>query len=391
MQAASANCAKQLLTMYSLAGYGKMIADEARMDAYVHAMRHAIKPGSVVVDLGSGPGMFALLAAQMGARRVFAIEPENVIQVGRDAARDHGFSDRIEFIQDFSTRVSLPEQADVIVSDLHGVLPWHSQHIPSIIDARSRLLAPDGILIPARDSLWAAAVEDFQHYEELVKPWDSNGIPLSSGRKLAVNLWTKFRVAPENLLSESICWHELDYYQVDDANVCKDLSLTATRSGTVHGLAIWFDADLLAGKGFSNAPGAEQVIYGNAFFPFKEPVAVAAGDRIDVRVEARLIGDDYVWRWDTTVWSQAETKASFKQSTLLGTPLSPSQLRKRASSYVPTPNDDGAIARFVLSQMDGSNSIQQIANAVVKVFPQRFGNESAAIDLVAEISEKYSE
>ncbi|HEU4769346.1 MAG TPA: 50S ribosomal protein L11 methyltransferase, partial [Pyrinomonadaceae bacterium] len=108
--------------MYSVSGYGKMIADEARMGAYIRAMRQAIKPGAVVVDLGCGPGVFALLAVEMGARRVFAIEPDSVIQVGRDAAREHGLGNRIEFIQDLSTKVSLPERADVIVSDLRGVL-----------------------------------------------------------------------------------------------------------------------------------------------------------------------------------------------------------------------------------------------------------------------------
>src|SRR5688572_11008807 len=102
--------------MYSLPAYGKMIVDAVRMDAYVRAMCQTIRPGSVVIDLGCGPGLFALIACQLGARRVFAIEPNNIIQVARDTAREHGFSDRIEFIQELSTKVTLPEQADVIVS-----------------------------------------------------------------------------------------------------------------------------------------------------------------------------------------------------------------------------------------------------------------------------------
>src|SRR5688572_27173656 len=145
--------------MYSLAAYGKMIVDAARMDAYVRALRKAIRPGAVVVDLGCGPGLFALIACQLGARRVFAIEPNDVIQVARDAAREHGLSDRIEFIQELSKKVTLPKRADVIVSDLRGVLPWFGQHIDSIIDARSRFLAPDGVLIPARDRVWVTIAD----------------------------------------------------------------------------------------------------------------------------------------------------------------------------------------------------------------------------------------
>lgn len=378
--------------MYNISAYGKMIADAPRMDAYVAALRKAIKPDSVVVDLGSGPGFFAILACRLGARRVFAIEPSNAIQVGRDAAREYGLSDRIEFIQDLSTKVTLPEQADVIVSDLRGVLPWFQHSITSIIDARSRLLRPGGVLIPRLDRLWAAVVENPARYAEIVEPWEANGhgVALSSGRNLVVNYWTKLRVRQEDLLGQPVFWHELDYQQTEEVNVCKNVSLHIARKGTAHGLSIWFDTELCSGVGFSNAPGNAELIYGQGFFPFQQPLEVATGDRIDVRVEARLIGDDYVWRWDTALVSQDEIKCSFKQSTLFGTPLSAPQLRKRAGNYVPSVNEEGAIARFVLSKMDGENSNEQIAGELLAQFSSRFRNQHDALDLVTEIAEKYS-
>ncbi|HEX7771186.1 MAG TPA: hypothetical protein VF435_02120, partial [Pyrinomonadaceae bacterium] len=152
-----------------------------------------------------------------------------------------------------------------------------------------------------------------------------------------------------------------------------------------HGLAVWFDADI----GFSNGPGKAELIYGNAFFPFRQPLEVLPEDRIDVRLEARLIGDDYAWRWDTTLSSHGNTKCSFKQSTLFGVPLSASQLRKRAGSYVPEPNEEGVITGFVLAQMDGKNSNEQIAAHLLERFPHRFRDHHDALDTVFEVSEKY--
>jgi protein arginine N-methyltransferase 1 len=318
--------------MYSVSSYGSMIKRGPRLDGYVAALRKTIRPGSVVVDLGSGPGIFGLVACGLGARRVFAIEPENIIQVGRDAAREHGFADRIEFIQSLSTKVTLPEKADVIVSDLRGVLPWCTQHLPSIVDARARFLAADGVLIAQRDLLWAALVEAPQRYEDLVRPWEDNR--LSSGRRLVVNSWFKYRVQPEMLLGQPVCWHEFDYRSVTEANVCRDISLTVARRGTAHGLAIWFDADLCEGIGFTNAPDSAELIYGNAFFPFEQPLEVGPEDHINVRFEARLIGDDYVWSWNTTPLTQGIPQCEFKQSTVLGTPLSTSRLHNIASPYV---------------------------------------------------------
>src|SRR5215510_9070288 len=157
--------------MYSLHFYGQMIADAPRMNAYAEALRHTVNRDSVVMDLGCGPGVFALLACKLGARRVYAVEPDNVIGLAREAAAANGFSDRIEFFEKLSTEITLPEPATIIISDLRGVLPLFEQNVASIIDAHERLLAPGGVLIPHRDVLWAAVVEAPEQYDEIVGPW----------------------------------------------------------------------------------------------------------------------------------------------------------------------------------------------------------------------------
>jgi protein arginine N-methyltransferase 1 len=198
--------------MYSVHFYGQMLADAPRMDAYAAALRHTVTPDSVVMDLGSGPGVFALLACKLGARRVYAVEPDNVIRIAREAAKANGFEDQIEFFEQLSTEINLREPASIIVSDLRGVLPWFQQHIPSIKDARSRLLARGGVLIPHRDILWAAVVEAPDRYEEIVGPWENNkfGLDLSAGTSRVTNTWRKTRIKPEQLLTEPICWTTID-------------------------------------------------------------------------------------------------------------------------------------------------------------------------------------
>jgi len=309
--------------MYSLHFYGKMLADAPRMDAYVAALRQTVKPDSVVLDLGCGPGVFAMLACKFGARRVYAVEPDNVIGLAREAAAANGFADRIEFFERLSTEITLDEPASIIVSDLRGVLPWFQQHIPSIVDARERLLARGGRLIPRRDILWAAVVDAADCYEELVGPWNRFELDLSAGTRLITNNWRKTRIRPEHLLAKPVCWATLDYYEVDSPDVRGEMSWRVERNGTAHGVAVWFDSDLADGIGFSNHPAAPEMIYGNGLFPFSQPVQVTEGDRITLRLEGKIVGDDYVWRWDTEF-----PKTSFKQSTFYGVPLSRTLLKK---------------------------------------------------------------
>src|SRR5579864_6957019 len=189
--------------MYSIINYGSMVADSVRTNAYADALRKVVTPGSVVLDLGTGFGFFAVLACQLGARKVFAIEPDNVIEIGRSVANANHCADRIEFIRDVSFRVSLPEPVDVIVSDLRGLMPWFQKNLPAIVDAKKRFLSPQGIIIPARDIAWVAIVDSAELYAPYVNPWCSEpqGVDLSAARPFAVNLWKKgSRVQPSQLL-----------------------------------------------------------------------------------------------------------------------------------------------------------------------------------------------
>ena len=377
--------------MYSVHSYGRMLADAPRMDAYSAALRRAVTAGSVVLDVGCGPGVFALQACKLGARRVFAVEPDNAIQIAREAAMANGFADRIEFFQNLSTEITLPERADVIISDLRGVLPWYQQHIPSIIDARTRLLAPGGVLIPRRDILWAAIVEAPDRYQEIVGPWQSNGLDLSAGKRSVTNTWRKTRIDPDGLLVQPSCWARLDYHEIQSPDIRAEIEWQVDRFGTAHGLAVWFDSELVDEIGFSNHPSGPELIYGNGFFPFSTPVEVVKGDRISVMIRADFIRDDYVWRWDTDFFAAVGSvpKASFKQSTFFGAPLSPEQMRKQAATYRPVLDQRGEARSFIMELMTGENSLAEIAERVTERFPQRYADSQDALNEVTAVSREF--
>lgn len=372
-----------------------MIADQIRVDAYARALSKAVRPGSVVADIGTGTGIFALLACQFGARRVYAIEADDIIQVAREIAAANGCAERIEFIQELSTRVELPERCDVIVSDMRGVLPWFGLHIPSIVDARQRLLAPGGVLIPQRDTLWAAVVEAPELYGPLVDPWSKNpfGYDLGPARSISTNTWQKARVKPEQLLTEPQCCATLDHTTVEDTRFAAELAWNVARAGTASGLLVWFDSTLADGVQFSNSPRGAELIYGRAFFPWLEEVSLCPGDRISVGLAAHLVGQDYVWRWETRVFhpgNQPELKAHFQQSSFFGAPLTLAMLRKLDASHAPSLNEEGQIDQLILAGMNGRTSLQELAHQLAERFPNRFAKWENALDRIVELSQKYS-
>ena len=335
--------------MYSLGAYGSMIADRVRVHAYREALRTTIRKGFIVAEIGTGPGVFAVLACQLGAERVFAIEPAEIIQVAREVAAANGCAGRIEFLEELSNRVTLPARADLILSDLRGILPLFGRHIPAIVDARRRFLAPGGTMIPQRDTLWAAIVEAPKPYGEVVDPWDQNpfGQDLGPARQLALNDVQKVRVSPAQLLTGHRLWATLDYSSVENPDVRGNLEWTVDRAGTGHGIVVWFDAELVEGVGFSNAPGAPETIYGSLFFPWRQSVPLERSQIVCMSLEAKLLAEDYIWRWTTRVMPLEGSKASplqFEQSTLGGAVLSPEHLHRIAADYIPQFSEEGLCA-----------------------------------------------
>lgn len=382
------------VTGYSVLSYGDMITDRARMGPYVEALRRSVRPGCTVLDIGAGTGIFSLLACRFGADQVHAVEPNAAIELAREMAAANGCTEHIRFHPVLSTEITLPQPADVIVSDIRGVLPLLQRHIPVIADARRRLLVPDGILIPRRDRLWAALIEDERIYRPYAEPWLANayGLDLRAGHRLVVNTWRKANASADQLLVVPQPWATLDYGTIENPNVGATLSLRAQRAGTAHGVLVWFDTELADGIGFSNAPGQPELIYGQAFFPLQEPVPLKEGDMAEVELRADLVDGDYVWSWKTRVTaagSSGAVKTAFRQSTFFSTPLAAATLRRRNAGFVPQPTADAEIDRVVLSLLDGRTALGEIAASLCARFPQHFPHRQAALTRAADLAERY--
>ncbi len=385
--------------MYNLSEYGNMIVDKVRMDAYAYALKTVIKPDSIVLDIGAATGIHALLACKFGARRVYAVESNEAIYLAQQLAVENGFADRINFIHDLSTRVTLPEKADLIVSDLRGQLPLFGAHVPSIVDARRRHLAPDGLLIPKRDTLWVSLIEARNVYHDLVSPWNlPYGLSMEEAKQIALNRWTfsdTDSIYSSNLLTSPVRWAVLDYDSIESPNVSSSkLTLPVSRQGVAHGLLIWFDAELADGIGFSNSPQSNKVsdVYGRGFFPLLEPVSLAEDDNVIVSIHADLVGESYVWRWQTYIHpfgKPQSSKADFKQFSDFDGQMNMERVLERAKFNKPISGIDGEIDRFILEQMDGQSTLDELAQQTQEKFPRRFRNKQDALQYVYEFALGY--
>ena len=383
--------------MLSVTDYGALIADPVRMGAFTTGLKRTVTPDSVVIDLGTGTGICALIACALGARKVYAIESDDVIEVARSIAATNGYADRIEFHHAVSGDVVLPERGDVIVADMAGMLPWFHRGILSIIDARRRMLKPQGVVLPQRDVVWTAVVEAEEMYFRHTGAWRGNqfAFDMEAARGLAVNAWSRGRCTSDQLLASPRRWCVLDYKTIDDATARGTMECVISRRGVGHGLAAGFDRVVIDGVEISNAPDRPDAVKPTlicepVFFPWLEPVPLDAGDTVNVEISGVLVRQDYVWSWKTHVRSASgDTKAPFNQSTFLSTPLSAASLKKRTPGYVPSLTNEGRVMLMVLAAMAERQPCGEIARRVVELMPTRFTKPADALAFVSDLVAQY--
>ena len=139
-----------------------MMNDVGRNDAFADALHRAIVPGdSVVVDVGAGSGLLSLMAARLGAARVYAIEGNpDLSSLARRLAEANGLGDVVEVVPAMSNELpddalgatpgtDVGRRADVLVAELLGTLLLGESALFYMADVRARFLREGGAVIPA--------------------------------------------------------------------------------------------------------------------------------------------------------------------------------------------------------------------------------------------------
>jgi protein arginine N-methyltransferase 1 len=289
-----------------------LLGDSVRSTAYAEAIARVVRPGDVVLDLGSGSSVLAILACRAGARKVFAVEQGHMADIATMVIADNDCGDRVEVLHARSQEVELPERANVLITETLGNLGFDEQILQSVLDARTRLLAGGARLIPARIALVAAPVDAADVHGREVGFWNATryAIDFSLVRTFAANQVRIIDLKEWEILAPAAQLLEVDLATVDSSDVAGSGRFTAARDGRMHGFGAWFDATLADGVRLSNEPPLRTPNWRQALLPLDDGVDVAPGDEIVLTIES---ADGLNWRWRGSIAGKA-----FDQTTLFG-------------------------------------------------------------------------
>jgi len=207
-------------------GVFNCLIDTKRSLAFREALKNTIKKGDIVVDMGTGSGLLAMLAVDAGADKVYAVEidEKNILNLSKTFA-ENNYSDKIEIIEGDVTKISLPEKVDVIVGEMIATGLIEELQIPAM----------NNILKYAKEDV-RVVLNQFANYIDLVSNQDifyTHSFPIIRYE------YPDFPELISQPYSEKYLYKLVNFsIPILDSKIDFSTTLRVTKSGTINGLRI---------------------------------------------------------------------------------------------------------------------------------------------------------
>jgi cytochrome c-type biogenesis protein CcmH/NrfG len=266
-----------------------MMDDQKRNAAFEAAIRRAVR-GKHVLDVGTGAGLLAMMAARAGAAQVTSCETIGIVaERAREIIAANGLKDRITVVAKPSSElimgVDLKQPAEVLITETlaSGVV---GEGILQILEhAHANLLAPGAVVIPQAASvmgyLAGGARLSGLLFADRVAGFDLSAFNDFAPARLPVSL----NGVPHHAMSADTEFARFDFRQRQFPMGDVPAGVEATLSGPCAGVLQWMRLELDGETRYENRPTLEMEFCGHwthMLHRFPRMMAVRAGEFVPV-------------------------------------------------------------------------------------------------------------
>jgi tetratricopeptide (TPR) repeat protein len=226
-----------------------MINDDVRNEAYDSAICSAVKITDHVLEIGTGSGLLAMMAARAGARKITTCEMVKPLAgCARKIIKKNGYADRIRVVGKKSTALKvgagmdLEQKADVLIAEVFDVGLLGEHFLPALFHAKQNLLKEGAVIIPAAAKIKGilAGCDQLRR----VNPIHSiAGFDLSEFNVFRSSGYRQFNMTREDYcqLSDPFDVLTFDFNGSTRLSQTVKLDVQSTANGTCHAVIFWFE------------------------------------------------------------------------------------------------------------------------------------------------------
>ncbi|MGK5088017.1 50S ribosomal protein L11 methyltransferase [Bdellovibrionota bacterium FG-2] len=264
-----------------------MMNDSVRNEAYDQALGAALhaKKGAVL-DIGTGAGLLALMAARHGASQVVTCEGVSVIaRKATKIIQQNGYAERIRVMECLSTSLKvgaeLPERFDILVTEIFDDGLLGEGAFRAIKHAKEHLLKPGAQIIPARVRVMAMGIESQEIFENY-RVGDAAGFDVRAFNDFGLDDYVGIHL--DKMKYRPLC-APTSVFNFDFSNLPEKESVPVdfaiSEGGVLHAIAYWFELYLDENTMLSSGPGlAKLSSWKQAIQVTEKPSSYQKGDRI---------------------------------------------------------------------------------------------------------------
>ncbi|RPB10885.1 S-adenosyl-L-methionine-dependent methyltransferase [Morchella conica CCBAS932] len=233
-----------------------MLKDTVRTDAYrdfIYENKHLFKD-KVVLDVGCGTGVLSMFCAKAGAKKVIAVDNSAIIDKARENVFENSLDGIITCLHGKIEEVVLPvKQVDIIVSEWMGYLLLYEAMLDSVLYARDKYLAPDGLMVPSECKLLIAAMHDSEYINENVNFWNHvYGFSMSAMKEKIREDVIVHSLEPKSLASEPVVFYNLPLHTIKTSELSFTNKFSLSVKDNIESLdafVIYFDTFFTTSRG----------------------------------------------------------------------------------------------------------------------------------------------
>lgn len=280
---------RYLYTSTVKAWHFPMMNDHARNQAFDRAIRGAVGPDTHVLEIGTGSGLLALMAARAGARHVTTCEAVDLIaETADEIIAANGYGDRVTVVakpsRDLEVGTDMPGKADLLIAEILGTGILDEHVVEAFGHARADLLKPGAPVIPRAIGIMSRLVGGPSLVESF-SVGTVQGFDLSPFNRFIPNT----AVLREETSSFESFSEDMEVFRIaldgdPPEPETRHLKIAVTRSGISVGVLQWVRLYLDDKIVCENAPAEilKPSAWKHVLFTFGRPVEVSAGQTLAV-------------------------------------------------------------------------------------------------------------